>query len=87
MFVQNMNYENTNTNTKYELCKYKYTNVYTKYELCKYKYKIFIKFTAQVIIQCSYQANPSSLRRVKWYHNGQVIDLSENIGEILVRYW
>ena len=28
----------------------------------------------QVIIQCSYQANPSSLRRVKWYHNGQVID-------------
>ena len=30
---------------------------------------------SQVIIQCSYQANPSSLRRVKWYHNGQVIDL------------
>ena len=29
---------------------------------------------SQVIIQCSYQANPSSLRRVKWYHNGQVIE-------------
>jgi len=35
---------------------------------------ITVNTTDQVIIQCSYQANPSALHRVKWYHNGQLLD-------------
>ena len=33
-----------------------------------------VNLSSEVIIRCSYEANPASLVTVRWYHNGKMID-------------
>jgi len=35
---------------------------------------ITVNASDQVIIRCTYESNPSALLKVKWYHNGKMID-------------
>ena len=39
---------------------------------------ITVNVFQQVIIRCSYESNPSTLTKVKWYHNGKMIDILDS---------
>ena len=39
---------------------------------------VTVNETDEVIIRCSYESNPSNLVKVRWYHNGKMIDTMES---------
>ena len=39
---------------------------------------ITVNVFEEVIIRCSYESNPSTLTKVKWYHNGKMIDILDS---------